>query len=170
MGSRIGHSRSQENPPPESGVFYSKSMPNMTGRPGYRTKEMNGGSPAPYLARTPYVPLFCTLLTRGGNRKGFGLPGAGGGSLPLYGGTFARSYLASSKVRSGKTDPVQFKKVFLNRALLAYKNGRFASSFLLLGIGLLQASKKANLSFKSPSPKPHLNRTGSVFALPIEPS
>ena len=24
----------------------------------------------------------------------------------------------------------------------------------------------ANLSFKSPSPKPHLNRTGSVFALP----
>ena len=25
---------------------------------------------------------------------------------------------------------------------------------------------KANLSFKSTSPKPHLNRTGSVFALP----
>ena len=57
-------------------------------------------------------------------------------------------------------------KGFFNRALFAYKNERFASSFLLLGVGLLQASKKANLSFKSPSPKPHLNRTGSVFALP----
>ena len=54
-----------------------------------------------------------------------------------------------------------------NRALFAYKNGRFASSFLLLGIGFLEASKKDNLSFKSPSPKPHSNRTGSVFALPI---
>ena len=39
-------------------------------------------------------------------------------------------------------------------------------AFLLLGIGFLQASKKANLSYKSPSPKPHLDRTGSVFALP----
>ena len=58
-------------------------------------------------------------------------------------------------------------KGFLNRALFAYKNGRFASSLLLLGIGLLQASKKANLSFKSPSPKPHLIRAGSGFALPI---
>ena len=53
-----------------------------------------------------------------------------------------------------------------NRARFAYKNGRFASRFLLLGIGFLEASKKANLSFKSPSPKPPLNRTGSVFALP----
>ena len=51
--------------------------------------------------------------------------------------------------------------------LFACKNGRFASSFLLLGVGLLEASQKANLSFKSPSPKTHLNRTGSVFALPI---
>ena len=38
-------------------------------------------------------------------------------------------------VRSGKTDPVQLKGR-LNRALVAYKNGRFASSLLLLGIGL----------------------------------
>ena len=37
----------------------------------------------------------------------------------------------------------------------------------LLGTGYLEASKKANLPFKSPSPKPHLDRTGSVFALPI---
>ena len=29
--------------------------------------------------------------------------------------------------------------------------------------------EKANLSFKTPSPKPHLNRTGSVLALPILP-
>ena len=54
-----------------------------------------------------------------------------------------------------------------NRAIFAYKNGRFASRFLLFGLGFSEASKKANLSFKSPSPKPHLNRTGSVLALPI---
>ena len=57
-------------------------------------------------------------------------------------------------------------KGFLNRPLFAYKNGRFASSFLLLGIEFLLASKKANSPFKRPSPKPHLNRTVSVFALP----
>ena len=39
----------------------------MTGRPGHRTMEMNGGSSASYLVRTPCVPLFCTLLNRGGN-------------------------------------------------------------------------------------------------------
>ena len=64
----------------------------MTGRPGYRTMEMIGGSSASYLARTPCVPLFCTLFTKAGNRRVFRLPGAGGGSFPLYGGTFARSY------------------------------------------------------------------------------
>ena len=41
---------------------------------------------------------------------------------------------ALSKTRSGRTDPVQLKRAFLNRALFAYKNGRFASSFLLIGI------------------------------------
>ena len=74
-----------------------KSMPNMTGRPGYRTMEMNGGSSAPYLARTPCVPLFSTLFNRGGNKERFRLPGAGGGSFPLCGGTFARSYSVSIK-------------------------------------------------------------------------
>ena len=64
----------------------------MTGRPGYRTMEMIGGSSAPYLARTPCVPLFCTSFNRVGNKERFRLPGAGGGSFPLYGGTFARSY------------------------------------------------------------------------------
>ena len=38
------------------------SMPNMTGRPGHRTMEINGGSSAPYFACTPCVPLFCTSL------------------------------------------------------------------------------------------------------------
>ena len=31
------------------------SMPNMTGRPGHRTMEMNGGSSTSYLARTPRI-------------------------------------------------------------------------------------------------------------------
>ena len=39
---------------------------------------MNGGSSVSYLARTPCVPLFCTLSNRGGNRRAFGLPGEGG--------------------------------------------------------------------------------------------
>ena len=55
-------------------------MPNMTGRPGHRTTEMNGGSSASYLALTPCVLLFfsTTLFTRGGNRRAFRLPGEGG--------------------------------------------------------------------------------------------
>ena len=78
-----------------------KSMPNMTGRPGYRKMEMIGRSSAPYLARTPCVPLFCTLFNRGGNRRAFRLPGAGGGSFPLYGGTFTWSYSVSRKTSVG---------------------------------------------------------------------
>ena len=39
-------------------------MPNMTGRPGYRTMEMNGGSSASYLACTPCVPWFVHCLIR----------------------------------------------------------------------------------------------------------
>ena len=46
-------------------------MPNMTGRPGYRTMEMIGGSSALYLACAPCVPLFCTSFNRGGNRGAF---------------------------------------------------------------------------------------------------
>ena len=38
-----------------------------------------------YLARTPCVPSFCTLFTKGGKRGAFRLPGAGRGSSPLYG-------------------------------------------------------------------------------------
>ena len=50
----------------------------MTGRPGYRTMEMIGGSSVSYLARTPCVPLFCTLFSKGGNRRAFRLPGWAG--------------------------------------------------------------------------------------------
>ena len=55
-------------PPPAAGNLFSlvSSMPNMTGRPGCRTMEMNGGRSAPYLACTPCAPLFCTLFNRGG--------------------------------------------------------------------------------------------------------
>ena len=60
--------------------------------------EMIGGSSSPYLARTPCVPLFCTSFNGGGNRGAFRLPGVGGGSFPLYGGTFARSYSVSTDV------------------------------------------------------------------------
>ena len=38
------------------------SMPNMTGRPGCRTMEMNGGSSAPYLVCTPCIPSFVLCL------------------------------------------------------------------------------------------------------------
>ena len=36
----------------------------MTGRPGHRTMEMNGGSSASYLARTPCFPCFMLCLLR----------------------------------------------------------------------------------------------------------
>ena len=41
------------------------SMPNKIGRSGCRTMEINEGSPASYLARTPCVPVFCTLCLLG---------------------------------------------------------------------------------------------------------
>ena len=37
-------------------------MPNMSGRPGHRTMEMNGVSSPPCLACTPCVPLFLLCL------------------------------------------------------------------------------------------------------------
>ena len=55
-----------------------QSTPNMTGRPGCRTMEMNEGSSVSYLARTPCVPLFCTCFNRGGNRRALTLRGEGG--------------------------------------------------------------------------------------------
>ena len=70
------------------------SMLNMTGRPGHRTMEMNGGSSAPYLVRTPCVPLF-VLCFMGVETEGLLDYQGGWGSFPLYGGTFARSYSVS---------------------------------------------------------------------------
>ena len=51
------------------------SMPDMTGRPGCWTIEMNGGSSASYLARTSCVLLFYTHWTMSGSRSAFRLPG-----------------------------------------------------------------------------------------------
>ena len=87
------------------------SMPKMTGRPGHRTLEMIGGSSALYLARTPCVPLFCTLFNKGGSRRAFRLPGAGGGSFPLYGGTFVRSYSVPKVSVKGRLATVRFSSV-----------------------------------------------------------
>ena len=76
-----------------------RSMPNMTGRPGCRTMEMNGGSFASYLACTPCVPLFCTYFNRGGHRRPFRLPGESRDHChSLYGGTFTRSCTVSTRV------------------------------------------------------------------------
>ena len=61
--------------------LFRVSMPSMSGRPGCWTMEMIGGSCASYLARTPFVPLFCTCLNTGGNRRAFRLPGEGGENL-----------------------------------------------------------------------------------------
>ena len=83
-----------------------RSGTDMTGRPGYRTMEMIGGSSAPYLARTPCVPLFCTSFNRVGNKERFRQPGAGGGSFPLYGGTFARSYSVSNRAFPAGPNPL----------------------------------------------------------------
>ena len=71
-------------------------MPNMTGRPGHRTMEINGGNSAAYLARTPCAPLFCTCLVGVETEGRFRLPGWAG-IISLYGGSFARSYLVSIK-------------------------------------------------------------------------
>ena len=79
--------RATESPDPRR-FLKGFSMPKMTGRPGCWAMEMNGGSSAPYLARTLCVPLFCTLL----KQNGFWTTRGGRGSLPLYGGTFAWSY------------------------------------------------------------------------------
>ena len=53
-------------------------MPNMTGRPGYRTMEINGRSfravPRLYTLRSPVL----YFVNRGGNIRAFRLAGAGG--------------------------------------------------------------------------------------------
>ena len=82
--------------------------------------EMIGGSSAPYLARTPCVPLFCTSFNRVGNKERFRLPGAGGGSFPLYGGTFAQSYSVSSL----RTPPSRYAQVLPSPTVYVAKSIR----------------------------------------------
>ena len=52
--------------------------PDIAGRPGRRTMEMNGGTSASYLARSPCVPSFSSLKKRSGSRRALRLPGEGG--------------------------------------------------------------------------------------------
>ena len=59
-------------------IFAPISMPNMTGRPGYWTMEMNGGSSAPVPRLCPLRSLVCTSFNKGGSKGVFKLPGAGG--------------------------------------------------------------------------------------------
>ena len=53
-----------------------------------------------------------------------------------------------------------------NRALFAHKNGHFASRYLLLGIGYLKASKKANCLSKVPLRNPIKPDRVSFFCTP----
>ena len=70
-------------------------------------------------------------------------------------------------IRSGKTDPVQFKGLLKQGPFfLLLEIWAFCKQFSPLGYRTFMSLTKANLSFKSPSPKPHVNRTGSAFALP----
>ena len=57
-------------------IVRMSSGTNMTGRPGDRTMEMNGGSTASYLVSTLCVPVFFAYFNRSGSKGAFGLPGA----------------------------------------------------------------------------------------------
>ena len=71
-----------------------------------------------------------------------------------------------SQCQESKNRPDPSLKGRFKRPLLLIKMG-VLQAVLSLGLGFLEASQKANLSLKNPSPKPHLNWTGSVFALPF---
>ena len=47
-----------------------------------KTRRMGISRQAIEFASPLASPLFCTLFNRGGNRRAFRLPGAGGGSSP----------------------------------------------------------------------------------------
>ena len=72
-------------------------IPNMTGRPGYPTMEMNGGSSASHLDCSGNAALaspgFLLCVIGGGTE---GNTRGGQGSFPLYGGPLARSYSVSN--------------------------------------------------------------------------
>ena len=80
----------------DTAKFAQNSMTKMTGRPGDWTMETNGGSTASYLACTPCTPLIVlTKITKVWKQRGFKTSRGDVGSLPLYGGTFVRSYSVS---------------------------------------------------------------------------
>ena len=97
------------------------------------------------VARTPCVPLFSTLFNRGGNKERFRLPGAGGGSFPLYGGTFAQSYSVSKKVAT-----------FMAKRLAAARSTVIITlhKFIVLGliIELLGSGQEVCFSLSRPDP------------------
>ena len=66
----------------------------MTGRPGNCTVEMNGGSTASSVVPRahPLRPCVFAYFNRFVSKAAFRFPGVDVGSLPLYGGIFARSY------------------------------------------------------------------------------
>ena len=124
---------------------------------------MNGGSSAPYLACTPCVPLFCTSYNRGGNRSAFRLPGAGGGSFPLYGGTFVRSYSVSRNAPNIPISDPPPPKILLWGPLLLQNKGEGATHIgnrltIHRGLSGPQGTKPRKRSEKkSPGAKRHIN-------------
>ena len=196
----------------------------MTGRPGRRTVEMNGGSSAPYLACTPCVPLFCTLFNRGWkhqeprkggfskggfcrvechaqgnkeyprtlgpavhlalrapqprkayilqkppsknplflvseNRRAFRLPGAGGGSFPLYGGTFAPSYLVSICHKGQSCQEVVLKFFWASGARVRKKSLALVRTLFCTGATLFRTSARDFFLTLSPEGQKNFSTT-----------
>ena len=92
----------------------------MTGRPGHWRMAMNGGSSAPYLACTPWVPCFVLCLMRV-ETEGL-LDYQGRGSFPLCRGTLAWSYSVSEK--QPKIDP----NLALRRGVVGGQSGHNTST------------------------------------------
>ena len=70
-------------------------------------------------------------------------------------------------IRSGKTDPVQFKGFFLNRALFACKKWAFCKQFSPLRYRTFISLKKGKFVFQKSLSETPFKPDGSVFALPI---
>ena len=104
-----------------------------------------------------------------GRVPGPGQTGRTPGGVPPKFFMFIGFFLSPKKDSSGVEKLTRSSlKGFLNRALFAYKRWAFCKQFSPLRYRTSISLEKGKLSFKDPSPKPHLNRTGSVFALPKE--
>ena len=85
--------------------------------------------------------------------------------MPFW--TLSPKVIKCPKVRSGKTDPVQFKWRSKQGPLCLQKMVFCMQLFSSKAYDFYKRKlPQADLSFKSPSSKPLLSRTGSVFALP----